>query len=174
MACSEAQMAANQANARRSTGPVSDRGKQISRSNSLKHGLTGEGVVLAAQHEAEVDRLEAAFAADFRPQSPVGKVMIRKMAIVAVRADRSTDQENAAIARNVRNAIGDFDESRYDKADALFDALQQDPRGNLRKLKRMPEGVDRLIAAWIDLRDDLTREGRGSPGPPRTSRPPCS
>ena len=38
---SPAQLAANQANAKLSTGPVTDAGKQIVSQNGLKHGLTG-------------------------------------------------------------------------------------------------------------------------------------
>jgi hypothetical protein len=46
MEVSEARLAANRANSTRSSGPTSERGKSISRRNSIKHGLTGEGIVL--------------------------------------------------------------------------------------------------------------------------------
>ena len=47
MPVSEARIAANRANAARSTGPKTAEGKEKSRANALKHGLTGSGVVLA-------------------------------------------------------------------------------------------------------------------------------
>ena len=58
----EAQIRANQANAALSTGPKTAEGKEQSRRNSLKHGLTGAGVVMPEADAAEVDRRAAAFA----------------------------------------------------------------------------------------------------------------
>ena len=52
MPCSPEQLAANRRNAARSTGPKTEEGKEISRRNGLKHGLTGEGAVLT---EADAD-----------------------------------------------------------------------------------------------------------------------
>jgi hypothetical protein len=52
------QVRANQINALRSKGPVTEEGKRASRANSLKHGLSGAGVVLPAEETALVrDRL---------------------------------------------------------------------------------------------------------------------
>ena len=45
MHCSEARIAANRANARKSTGPKTPEGKAISRANALKHGLCANVVV---------------------------------------------------------------------------------------------------------------------------------
>ena len=39
------QFAANRANARRSTGPRTEEGKQQSRRNAVRHGLTADTVV---------------------------------------------------------------------------------------------------------------------------------
>jgi hypothetical protein len=46
-ATSEARIQANRQNALRSTGPKTEAGKERSRQNGLKHGLTGSGVVVA-------------------------------------------------------------------------------------------------------------------------------
>src|SRR5947209_11220121 len=52
-------VAANQANARRSTGPKSARGKSIARLNGLKHGLRAELPVLPGEDpEAFQQRLD--------------------------------------------------------------------------------------------------------------------
>ena len=47
MPASEAQILANRRNAALSTGPKTPEGKEQSRRNALKHGMTGAGVVLA-------------------------------------------------------------------------------------------------------------------------------
>jgi hypothetical protein len=53
MPCSPARLLANQTNARLSTGPKTVEGKARSRGNALKHGLTGQGVVLPDEASAE-------------------------------------------------------------------------------------------------------------------------
>jgi len=46
MIVSDARIAANRANALKSTGPRTAEGKERSRCNALKHGMTGAGVAL--------------------------------------------------------------------------------------------------------------------------------
>jgi hypothetical protein len=70
--------------------------------------------------------------------------------------ERAAEHEIAATAHRVRHAIENFDEERLDAADALFEKLADEPRSTLRKLRKSPEGVDRLVDAWTDLRNDLT------------------
>ncbi len=90
-------------------------------------------------------------------------MLIRKIATFSVRseraAERETERENAAIAERVRNAVDVFDEERGVRVDALIAALFDSPSGAVRNLRRMPEGVDRLLEAWGVLRRDLDREG---------------
>jgi hypothetical protein len=170
MEVSEARLAANRANSTRSTGPTSERGKSISRRNSIKHGLTGEGVVLLEWDQAEVDSRIEALRDELNPQSSLGSMLIRKIATLSVRSERAAGRENAAIAERVRNAVDAFDEERGGRVDALFDAFINDPRGSLRNLRRMPEGVDRLVEAWRTLRRDLDREGPHRWGSPQLAR----
>ncbi len=124
----------------------------------MKHGLTGAGVVVHEQDVDEVERRVEALSADLNPQSAMGAILVRQMAVLSVRMERGARQESAAIAERVRHAPDDFDEARFDEAERLFDGLADDPRNNLRKLRKSPEGVDRLVAAWQDLRADLTRD----------------
>ena len=49
-------LTANRENAKKSTGPNTEDGKNRSRFNALKHGLTGAGIVLPAEMQAEVKR----------------------------------------------------------------------------------------------------------------------
>jgi len=63
MGCSEAQLAANRANAAKSSGPKTEAGKQRSRRNLLRHGLTGAGIVLATVDVAAIEGRFADFEA---------------------------------------------------------------------------------------------------------------
>jgi hypothetical protein len=80
------------------------------------------------------------------------------MATLSVRAERAARQELAQLSMRVRHAADDFDEGRLAEASRLFEALGDDPRDNLRRLRKSPEGVDRLVDAWRDLRADLTAD----------------
>jgi hypothetical protein len=158
MPASEAQILANQANAQMSTGPTSALGKSISRKNGFKHGMSGQGIVMPVADLQEIDRRVDALEADMRPCSPASQDLIRRMATLSFQMEVTTRHQFAATAMNVRHAADDFDEARLDEADALFDLLGENPRKNLRKLRKSPEGVDRLVDGWTDLRADLTRD----------------
>ncbi len=155
MIASEARISANRANALRSTGPTTSEGKERSRANSFKHGLTGAGVVLATEDAAEVERRFAGFQADFAPATDSGRCLVRRAAMLSVRLERCVVHEAAAISTGIRHAEADFDEAREAEVDHLMEAIGDEPAASVRRLRRMPEGVDRMVAAWLDLRSDL-------------------
>ena len=157
MQVSEARLAANRLNARKSTGPKTAEGKLASRGNALKHGMAGTGVVLCEGDAAEVARRVEDLEAEFRPASSIGQVLVRRMALHSVRLERAAIQEAAALAERVRHAEGDFDDRRAEAVESAFAALALDPAGSVRRLRRTPEGVDRLIDAWQGLAADLRR-----------------
>ena len=108
MPASEAQIRANQANSLKSSGPRTPEGKQASRSNSYKHGMTAT-VVMPEQDAAEVDRLNRAFLAELMPPGQAGAILARRMATLAVRMDRCAVQETAALSARVRKVLDEFE-----------------------------------------------------------------
>jgi hypothetical protein len=109
MPTSEARIRANQMNAARSTGPKTEAGKARSRANALKHGMTGDGVVLPEEDAAEVARLSQAFVDELGAQGEIGNALARRMAVMSVRMDRSVDQETAALSAHIRQAVDEFE-----------------------------------------------------------------
>src|SRR5271157_1012311 len=65
-----AQIAANQANAQKSTGPRSPEGKSASRFNALKHGIDAASLVIPGEDPADYEALAAHYYREFRPESP--------------------------------------------------------------------------------------------------------
>jgi hypothetical protein len=159
MKTSEARIKANKANSAKSTGP-SAAGMENSRRNGLKHGMTGQGIVLHEADAAEVERRHEALNAELAPQSVMGAILVGQMATLSVRMERGAKQEFAAVAERARHASDVFDAERVEKAEQLFQEIGDDPRGKLRKLRKLPEGVKVMIDAWQDLRDGLAREFR--------------
>jgi hypothetical protein len=68
---SEKQTSANQHNAAKSTGPVTQDGKLQSRRNAMRHGLTAATVVPAMEDAEEFERFEASIRADYQPASMI-------------------------------------------------------------------------------------------------------
>ncbi len=159
MPASEARILANKANSSKSTGPKTPEGKIRSRANGLKHGMTGSGVVIPGEDADEVELLEPRLLPGRAsiPRRPSGAMMVVQLATLSVRMERGARQESATLATRARHAVDDFDEARFQEAEHLFQGLAESPRENLRKLRKSPKGVDRLLLAWNNLRNDLTR-----------------
>ena len=109
MSASPARIAASKANGAKSKGPMSCEGKSISRLNSLKHGLTGKGVILPEADVVEVERLRRAFESDMKPTTEAGRTLIGRMAILSVRMERCVAQETASLSERVRKAEAEFE-----------------------------------------------------------------
>ena len=84
------QIEANRLNARQSTGPRSQEGKERSRRNALRHGLTAETVITAFENAADYQAFEATIASDYRPRSSTGRELVLRLASVLWRLRRST------------------------------------------------------------------------------------
>jgi hypothetical protein len=108
MPTSEARVQANKANAAKSTGPKTVAGKEQSRQNSLKHGLTGAGVVLPEADAAEVARRTTEFADDLMVIDEIGLALARRAALNSVRMERAADQQTVALTHRIRQVEADF------------------------------------------------------------------
>jgi hypothetical protein len=90
---SDKQIAANRANARKSTGPTTDEGKQRSRCNAVRHGLTAETVIGALEDAEDYKAFEEAIAADYDAQSAVERELVLRLAGLLWRLRRATTME---------------------------------------------------------------------------------
>lgn len=74
------QIAASRLNARKSTGPRTERGRRESRKNALRHGLTAEIVTGIREESAEYLALEVALLADRKPRPGLERELILRLA----------------------------------------------------------------------------------------------
>jgi hypothetical protein len=77
---SDAQLAANRANAQSSTGPKSEQGKLISSHNALKTGLTGRTILLLSDDVAAYQSLIALINHKFAPADDIEKHLTQTIA----------------------------------------------------------------------------------------------
>ena len=87
------QIEANRRNARKSTGPNTDEGKQRSRCNAVRHGLTAETVIGALEDAEDYKAFEAAVIADYDAQSAVKRELVLRLASLLWRLRRATTME---------------------------------------------------------------------------------
>jgi hypothetical protein len=97
-----AQVAANRANAKLSTGPVTDPGRAASRMNALKHGLTSREVLFYGDDPAEYQRKFQAALDHFDPQSAHELELVKNVVDNRWRAARANRLEYGYYAKGAR------------------------------------------------------------------------
>src|SRR5262249_44731198 len=144
-------------------GPITPKGKERSRRNGCKDGLTGKGIVLPPGAAAEVARREADFARDFQPQDAVERELVRQMALgswrsreLAIRIIEHDARVNAARFTN-------WVEDEQLAAVELGRRLGDDPESVVGQLKRTSAGCDWLAGRWRLLGNGLSTAEEGGP-----------
>ena len=77
---SHRQIEANRRNALKSTGPRTDTGKEQSRRNAVRHGLTAETVVDVLEDPEDYKAFEIAVASGFDAQTAVERELVLRLA----------------------------------------------------------------------------------------------
>ncbi len=147
---------------RRGGGPRTPEGKERSRRNALKHGLTGAGVVLPEDLDEEFRRRAEQLADTLRPADEVERKLVERAALADVRLQRCREAETAQVAARVRAAEREWEQKRAEEV--LGHARQLDTEPDLAKLRleATAEGCDWLIAQWRQLDEQLSRHGNWS------------
>lgn len=77
--CSDAKRLANQANARKSTGPRTPRGKAIAAANSLRHGLFARDLLLPGEDADELMTLKSAALGRLNPRDGMELELVERV-----------------------------------------------------------------------------------------------
>jgi hypothetical protein len=85
----ERQIQANRANARRSTGPITEKGKQASSQNARRHDQLSSCIVLKAESSPEFDELMNSLIDEFQPQTANETALIETMAVARWKLTRN-------------------------------------------------------------------------------------
>ena len=92
---SERQRAANQANARRSTGPQTAEGKTVVRLNALRHGLLARDAVLPGEDADAFEELWETVQTDLSPAGPIEEQLVDRAVNALWRLRRAVRAETA-------------------------------------------------------------------------------
>jgi hypothetical protein len=91
------QLQANRRNVLKSTGPRTNNGKQASRRNALRYGLSAETLIQPLEDPEVYLAFEAAIVAEYLPQSPVEKELVHRLASLFWRLRRATSIETGLL-----------------------------------------------------------------------------
>src|SRR5690349_18461406 len=105
------QVEANRRNALKSTGPKTEGGKQVSRCNAVRHGLTAETVLSALEDAEDYKAFEAAITADYDAQSAVERELVLRLASILWRLRRATTMETGLFEIHARQ-LHDYRQNR--------------------------------------------------------------
>ena len=133
------QIEANRRNATKSTGPVTEEGKQRSRCNAVRHGLRAETVIGALEDADDYQAFEAAIVADYDAQSAVERELVLRLASLLWRLRRATTMETG-----------------------LFE-MQADQLREFRQARRIDSHSQKLVYAMF-ARADAVDPDRAPPG----------
>src|SRR3954468_24532754 len=140
------QIEANRRKALKSTSPTSAEGKQRSRKNAVRHGLTAETVIGALEDAADYRAFEAAVIADYDAPSCVERELVLRLASLLWRLRRATIMET-----------GLFEiQAEHRRGFKLAQQVSSDNRQTIYSLFPLPKGTD-------DAED-------GSSEPPKSAR----
>jgi hypothetical protein len=89
------QIEANRRNALKSTGPATAEGKQRSRCNAVRHGLTAETVIAVLENSEDYEAFEAAVISDYNAETAAERELVLRLASVLWRLRRATGMETA-------------------------------------------------------------------------------
>lgn len=97
---SVSQLKANQANAQKSTGPVTEEGKQAVANNALKHGLFSQQLILNSENETDYLLLLEELQAELSPVGALEQSLVERISVGLWRQRRLVRSETAQINLN--------------------------------------------------------------------------
>ncbi len=118
---SEAQLAANRANAQLSTGPTTEEGKAKSSMNALKHGLTGKTVLLPTDDSAEYERKLQARIDALKPATDEELTLVQSMVDAAWRLSRIQSLETGIMLKGQIEFASKFEDQSPARRAQLID-----------------------------------------------------
>jgi len=160
------QIDANRRNAQLSTGPITEEGKNKSRQNALRHGLTAETVIDALEDAEDYAAFELAVTADYDAQSAVERELVLRLASLLWRLRRATSIESGLFKIQAKHLLQfrqrrqahrkryEIIEGVYQNAPVTEEAVQQDDDET--SGGTLDPGPPSIVEP-ADLSDDLTR-----------------
>ena len=158
------QIDSNRRKATRSTGPITEAGKNRSRRNAVRHGLSAETVVGTLEDVEDYRGFEAAIIADYDAETAVERELVLRLASLFWRIRRATSIETNLL----RTQAEILHDRRRQPADPVCENLSARPLdpcerteesrndGELNSANINPGDRAALLTTWRDPALDLS------------------
>jgi hypothetical protein len=115
---SDKQLAANRNNARLSTGPKTVEGRNRSRMNALRHGLTGQVTTMTEEDRTAHEQFSQALIRSLAPEGAMETQLAQRVATDSWRLNRASAIEENLFAHGLHQDSGDLcpDDEQIDTA----------------------------------------------------------
>ena len=143
------QIEANRRNALKSTGPITEEGKQRSRCNAVRHGLIAETVIGTLEDAEDYKAFEATVIADYDAESAVERELVLRLASLLWRLRRATTMETGLLEIQADH-LREFGHGRQNqsKAQEILRARSAQAYSVDADSDQAPHGVANGIDAW--------------------------
>ena len=148
---SKARIEANGRNAKKSSGPKTEAGKERSRANSVRHGMTARVVLLPDENRTEFVRKMKDFVTSLTPRNEIEMVLAERACYLSWQLARATRAESARLCVKVHTVAAE-ERSRVERE--VF-ALGQ-------RLLRRPGGRP-AVAAYLCVEREEGQTGNAWP-----------
>ncbi len=156
MSISPARLAANRANAAKSTGPTTDAGKARSRANAVKHGL--RSLVVPVADEATIHARAIGVFETFRPRTEVQAWFCGRVTQTMIQLDHLSIIERQTRDEVAHRAETSWEDDQRREANRLGARLSRSPEQTVDQLRQTGAGCDWLITRWAQLADQAGRQ----------------
>jgi hypothetical protein len=162
------QIAANRANAQKSTGPKTEAGKQASSKNATTHSALANTVCLSSESKAIFDQIHASFTAEYLPATPTEIALVETMAVARMHLLRIWAINTASFEIEIhRQPAG----AEVGRAALAFRSLA-DNSNSLRLLLRYETAYDRQFTRALNTLLKLRAAAEPAPQEPTVAPQP--
>jgi hypothetical protein len=153
------QIAANTQIAQHAKGPSTDEGRAASRANSMKHGLTGEGIVLSSDDADAVTQRMDAWLPLYQAMNSEQEWIFRELVTQSIRLDHCHEQEDFLRLQMSFRAQFTWDDDRALEIEILGEKLAKKPAKVVKQLVTTKQGCEWMLHRWR-LLDQVLENGK--------------
>lgn len=154
------QIQANRANAKLSTGPVTEKGKRASSQNALRHGLRSR-IVLKSESRARFGQLLESLIEEFQPTTPSEHALVDTMAVARWKILRNWNLHTSLLEKEIAKEEAQYSDDL--KTARAFTRLA-DCSQSLHLLQRYETSLERQYtrarASLLKGREELASFGK--------------
>jgi len=149
----------NRANAQHSTGPKTESGKKRSSLNALRHGLTGQIVVMPAEDLAAYQSHVKSFTDEYHPQGATEAHLVQALADTSWRLNRVAAQETNLLSLGLAHPTAIDAPSQIQDAMSMVAALESQSKA-LSNLSMHSQRLSRQFERTVTQLRDLQQTRR--------------